>query len=137
MDHEIGAFRVFDHPIVRVVVTREDELETIPFQRETHRAVDTVKCREGADGNTVFLVDDGVFAAVIELVDFHCQSTKIDLAQATVPVPAVKLEHAVNGGLCSQLRRWAARTPDPEGPGATAESASHVERTQITHVVDV
>ena len=105
MRSHVSILGVLDIPLVGVSVAAKHVLKAVPFEAETHRAIETVNRRPGTDRYAVFLVDNLVFLLVVELVDDDLRALVGQRAGPGGEVPSIALLHGVDERLGPKLRR--------------------------------
>ena len=71
--------------------------------------------REGANGDTVLLVDGLILELIVEFVNFHLVSTEIDVPGAACKVPGQHFLHMLKRVGGTELRCRTVWPPDAQG----------------------
>src|ERR1700678_2145040 len=124
-------------PLVGNGIAAEDKLEAMPLERVAHGTVERMDRGPTADRHAIFLIDDLVLLAVIELVNFQIASARRNHSQAPDVVPLKSFLEFLDEMSRPQLGRLAARPPNVKRTVSPTDPAADPQGRQVADVVGV
>jgi hypothetical protein len=137
MDRQVTIFCVFHPPFVRIGITAERKLESVPLENKAYGTVQRMNRRDRPNRNTIFTVYLFIDSLVIELGHLYLKAFGVDIALTRSPVPGIHLFHVVNHVLGALFLYGAAGPPDPERSLTVGNNAAYPQCINIADMIRV